>query len=107
MSSWLAIHTSLRDKLASPVQHETVAETGQSTWDVRTARQQHGSIRQLDFWKPRMPLQRLLGTAPCTPLYPTLPAASWQAVQMTSYSKRMPVTIRPFDKCPGGVGSCT
>ena len=39
--------------------------------------------------------------------YPTLSEASWQARQMTSYSKRMPVTIRPFDKYPGGTGSCT
>ena len=42
---------------------------------------------------------------PASPSYPTLPGASWQARQMTSYSKRMPVTIRPFDKYPGGIGS--
>src|SRR6266446_6999732 len=36
MSSWLAIPTSLHEKLASPVQHETVADTGRVTWHVST-----------------------------------------------------------------------
>jgi hypothetical protein len=54
-----------------------------------------------------MPIKHMPSADPPSPSYPTLPAASWQARQMTSYSKRMPVTIRPFDKYPGGIGSCT
>src|SRR5262245_38840360 len=36
MFSWLAIHTSLPAKLASPVPHETVAETVRIPWHVST-----------------------------------------------------------------------
>src|SRR5262245_9363828 len=104
MSSWLAIHTSLHDKLASPVQHETIAETGPYKQHVRTTTN-NMVRRRLNLGGVSHVHTAHVWPLPARLLYSTLPRASWQDAQITSYSKRMPVTIRPFDRYPGERGS--